>query len=50
MKVIAVDFVPIVPYETEWLNIGCGQRYDVIIEANQPVSSYFLRAVTQTLP
>lgn len=48
MKVIAADFVPIEPYETEWLNIACGQRYDVIVEANQPSSNYFLRAVTQT--
>jgi L-ascorbate oxidase len=48
MKVIAADFVPIVPYETEWLNIACGQRYDVIIEADQPVATYFLRAATQT--
>lgn len=46
-QVIAADFVPIVPYETEWLNIGIGQRYDVIVEMNQAVSSYFLRAVTQ---
>jgi len=48
MKVIAADFVPIVPYTTEWLNIANGQRYDVIVEADQPVSAYFLRAVTQT--
>jgi FtsP/CotA-like multicopper oxidase with cupredoxin domain len=48
MTVIAADFVPIEPYETEWLNIACGQRYDVIVEANQPSSNYFLRAVTQT--
>jgi FtsP/CotA-like multicopper oxidase with cupredoxin domain len=48
MTVIAADFVPIVPYETEWLNIANGQRYDVILEANQAVGTYFLRAVTQT--
>ncbi|KAI1625341.1 multicopper oxidase-domain-containing protein [Exophiala viscosa] len=48
MTVIAADLVPIVPYETEWLNIGIGQRYDVIVEMNQPVAGYFLRAVTQT--
>ena len=47
MEVIAVDFVPIKPYTTEWLNIGIGQRYDVIITANQPSGNYFLRAVTQ---
>ncbi|EXJ91357.1 hypothetical protein A1O1_04469 [Capronia coronata CBS 617.96] len=48
MTVIAADYVPIVPYTTEWLNIGIGQRYDVIVEMNQPVAGYFLRAVTQT--
>lgn len=48
MTVIAADFVPIVPYQTTWLNIGIGQRYDVVIEMNQAVDSYFLRAVTQT--
>ncbi|KAJ5769689.1 hypothetical protein N7520_004248 [Penicillium odoratum] len=32
--VIASDFVPIEPYKTSKLNIGMGQRYDIIIEAN----------------
>lgn len=49
MQVISADFVPIVPYTTEWLNIGIGQRYDVIVEMNQAVDSYFFRAVTQQL-
>lgn len=49
MQVIAADFVPIAPYITEWLNIGIGQRYDVVVEMNQDVDSYFFRAVTQTL-
>ena len=48
MTVIAIDYVPIVPYETEWLNIGIGQRYDVIVEMDQPSAGYFLRAVAQT--
>lgn len=47
MTVIAADFVPIVPYTTDWLAIGTGQRYDVILTADQPVSNYFFRAVTQ---
>jgi L-ascorbate oxidase len=29
MTVIASDYVPIKPYQTEWLNIAIGQRYDV---------------------
>lgn len=45
--VIANDFVPIVPYKTNILNINIGQRYDVIVEADQPVGSYFLRADNQ---
>lgn len=49
MTVIAADFVPIVPYQTKWVDIGIGQRYDVVIEMDQKVSSYFLRAVTQQL-
>ena len=48
MTVIATDYVSITPYTTDWLNIALGQRYMVIIEADQPVSGYFLRAVTQT--
>lgn len=45
MTVIAADFVPITPYTTSSVKINIGQRYDVIIEANQPVSSYWLRAM-----
>lgn len=48
MTVIAADFVPIVPYTTDWLAISIGQRYDVLITTNQKVGSYFFRAVTQT--
>jgi FtsP/CotA-like multicopper oxidase with cupredoxin domain len=46
--VISSDFVPITPYTTDILNINIGQRYNVIVEANQPVGSYFLRADIQT--
>ncbi|KAK5193701.1 hypothetical protein LTR99_006070 [Exophiala xenobiotica] len=48
MTVIAADFVPIVPYTTSTLNIGIGQRYEVIVEMNQPIGSYYVRAVIQT--
>ncbi|RMZ81651.1 hypothetical protein DV737_g2422, partial [Chaetothyriales sp. CBS 132003] len=48
LTVISTDYVAIKPYTTEWLNIALGQRYDVIVEADQPVGGYFLRAVTQT--
>jgi FtsP/CotA-like multicopper oxidase with cupredoxin domain len=48
MTVIAMDNVPIVPYTTDWLAIGTGQRYDVVITANQAVGNYFFRAVSQS--
>ncbi|KAH0353669.1 laccase precursor, partial [Aureobasidium melanogenum] len=41
--VIAADFVPIEPYETTVLSINIGQRYEIIVEADQPVGDYFLR-------
>ncbi|KID59219.1 Laccase-2 [Metarhizium brunneum] len=50
MTVIAADFVPIVPYETTLLNIGMGQRYDVIVQANQHsvADNFWIRAEPQT--
>lgn len=48
MTVIAADFVPIKPYVTDALHIGNGQRYDVIVEMDQPIGSYYVRAVIQT--
>lgn len=43
LTVIGMDFVPIHPYTTTVLKIGIGQRYDIIVEANQAVSDYWLR-------
>jgi len=40
---MGIDFVPIHPYTTHVLKIGIGQRYDVVIEANQPISTYWMR-------
>lgn len=47
LTVIAADFVPIVPYTTDRLSIGMGQRYDIIITADQGdvASDFWLRAV-----
>ncbi|KAK3329784.1 Cupredoxin [Apodospora peruviana] len=45
MTVVAMDFVPIVPYETKTLLIAIGQRYDVIVEADQDAGDYWARAV-----
>lgn len=46
--VIAADLVPIVPFTTEWISIGIGQRYDVIVNANQTAGNYWMRSVPQT--
>ncbi|KIW49289.1 hypothetical protein PV05_10982 [Exophiala xenobiotica] len=45
--VVTADFVPIVPYSTQWLPIAIGQRYDVVINANQPIDSYWFHVVPQ---
>lgn len=45
--VISTDFVPITPYTTTVLSISIGQRYEVIVQANQPSGSYWLRADNQ---
>ena len=47
-QVIAMDLVPIVPYETDNLYISIGQRYDIIVEANAAPGNYWLRAGWQT--
>lgn len=46
--VIAADFVPIVPYNTTWLFLGIGERYDVIVDANQAAGNYWFRAEVQS--
>lgn len=44
MQVVASDFVPIVPYYTETLLLASGQRYDVIINANQTPGNYWFHS------
>lgn len=39
--VIATDLVPVKPVVRSQLFLGLGQRYDVIVEANQPVGNYW---------
>ncbi|KAK7183195.1 hypothetical protein DPSP01_011427 [Paraphaeosphaeria sporulosa] len=50
LQVIASDLVPITPYETTVLDIGMGQRYDVIITADQAsvADNFWLRAIPQS--
>ncbi|KXS14695.1 laccase precursor [Gonapodya prolifera JEL478] len=47
-KVIAVDFVPIVPYTTDNVVLTSGQRYDIVVEADQVVGNYWIRAIYMT--
>ncbi|KAF2445480.1 multicopper oxidase [Karstenula rhodostoma CBS 690.94] len=47
-QVIAMDFVPIVPYTTTYLDIGMGQRYDIVVNADQETADYWMRAVPQS--
>ncbi|KAL8770436.1 MAG: hypothetical protein Q9209_003862 [Squamulea sp. 1 TL-2023] len=44
LRVIANDFVPIKPYDTDSVVINAAQRYDLIVEANAPPGNYWLRA------
>ncbi|XP_044716387.1 multicopper oxidase domain-containing protein [Hirsutella rhossiliensis] len=50
MTVIATDLVPIRPYTTNVLNIGIGQRYDVIVSADQAhvAENFWMRAIPQS--
>ncbi|KAI3392408.1 hypothetical protein diail_5735 [Diaporthe ilicicola] len=58
MTVIENDLVPIQPYQTTALNIGIGQRYMVVVEADQQPGDYWIRThpatgcngFNQTLP
>ncbi|GKU14531.1 laccase-1 precursor protein [Fusarium langsethiae] len=49
LKVIAVDFVSIEPYETDHVSIAIGERMDILVTANQAskASSFWLRATPQ---
>ncbi|KAI1817913.1 multicopper oxidase [Poronia punctata] len=40
-EVIETDFVPIVPQTVNTIFLGIGQRYDVIIDATEPVDNYW---------
>ncbi|SMR54833.1 unnamed protein product [Zymoseptoria tritici ST99CH_3D1] len=47
MTVISADFVPVEPYNASWIFIGIGQRYDVVISADQTPGRYWFRAEVQ---
>jgi FtsP/CotA-like multicopper oxidase with cupredoxin domain len=45
--VIQSDFVPIVPYDTNWLFLAIGERYDVVFTASEAPANYWFRAEVQ---
>ncbi|KAF3010110.1 hypothetical protein E8E14_000256 [Neopestalotiopsis sp. 37M] len=50
LKVIANDFVPIIPYETEVITLGVGQRIDVLVEATgSPSDAVWMRSDISTV-
>ncbi|KAG4033800.1 hypothetical protein MFRU_004g03030 [Monilinia fructicola] len=48
LTVIAMDLVPIVPYSTQVLSLGMGQRYDIILNATETSENFWIRAIPQT--
>lgn len=44
-SVIAMDLIPIVPYDTASIVIANGQRYDIVVTANQTADNYWMRAL-----
>lgn len=48
LTVIAADLVPVQPYTAETVSVGIGQRYDIIVEANQTPGNYWLRSIPQS--
>jgi FtsP/CotA-like multicopper oxidase with cupredoxin domain len=47
LTVIANDFVPVQPYQTQYITLGVGQRTDVLVTASAAPGSYWLRAYNQ---
>ncbi|GAB6026424.1 hypothetical protein CHUAL_012625 [Chamberlinius hualienensis] len=41
-KVIATDGISVKPYETDALEIGQGERYDIVIEANYTTGNFWI--------
>ncbi|KAI4862339.1 multicopper oxidase [Hypoxylon rubiginosum] len=50
MLVMAADLVPVEPWSTNVLNIGMGQRYDVVVTADQGAvaENFWIRAIPQS--
>jgi FtsP/CotA-like multicopper oxidase with cupredoxin domain len=50
LQVVATDLVPITPVTVPSIFVGLGQRYDVIINANQAVGNYWFNASFSAAP
>ncbi|KAF9224261.1 laccase [Gyrodon lividus] len=48
--IIEADGQPTLPYAVDTIPIYVGQRYSVILEANQPVDNYWIRALPGSYP
>lgn len=46
-EVVSADYVPIKPYTATIINLHPGQRYEIIVKANQKPGSYWMRADSQ---
>ncbi|KAL1644911.1 hypothetical protein SLS58_003982 [Diplodia intermedia] len=46
-KVISTDHTPIIPYHASILNVNIGERYDIIVNADQEVDDYWMRSDNQ---
>ncbi|KAJ1536426.1 laccase, multicopper oxidase, benzenediol:oxygen oxidorectuctase, partial [Cladochytrium tenue] len=44
LTVVSADFVAVDPYEVDFLDIALGQRYMVVLEADQDPDNYWIRA------
>ncbi|KAI0165230.1 multicopper oxidase [Hypoxylon sp. FL1284] len=50
LTVIAADLVPVEPFTANFVNVGIGQRYDLIVTANQAdvADNFWIRAIPQS--
>ena len=49
-QIIATDLVPITPVTVTSVYVGIGQRYDIVINANQAVGNYWFNASFSSAP
>ena len=45
LKVIAADGYPVQPRDADIVTLFNGERYDVVVETNQPVGNYWFKAI-----